>query len=617
MKISTFRILNCFGFADSGLIELSTARDFLYILGRNSSGKSSLLNAIRYFAYGEVPSEKPNFRNFEPSSGWSGFDVGFSFGRSKLDSSLFESEFRKLFELHGISHKIFNEHPPNFELYEKSLEIYKTLIQDCNSSKGCVVTKYHDGDYGFRLGDDTKRLTERISRIKVLIDAASNADGLFLSGGVWREMNFNEYSFEEILFSQFPNIALFNESFGLAENLPNTIDRGWRKSVNEHTKSFMRVLGEDLIDELLVATIPAKINILETKIRENLHEFVQIVNASAKKRKGFDLIKVDIRFSGDGLQITFYTDDKPSYYSQMSDNTKFLFAYHLHQATAGISGNILLFDEPNNGFHPTAQRQLLKFLQDLAKNGNQVIVSTHSEHLIDTDYLAGVRIMSSDAEKKLTVRNHFYDRPKGSGDYLALQPIYDAIGQQFGSQIAIKDKIVITEGVTDLLYIRAFCHILGDRKPLALAPARGDGQIAHLVSFMIAQNFRYKVVLDKGKVREKLQKDYGIDSIYIFEIPVPEPYAKTVHGSGIEDSFSKKDFAMVLLNIGHKVDDDFLKVTNGNYIKRLDPTNTKRLVAHGFYENASSFKKTDFDRETLDNFNDIIKFCRNSNWFSL
>lgn len=59
---------------------------------------------------------------------------------------------------------------------------------------------------------------------------------------------------------------------------------------------------------------------------------------------------------------------------------------------------ILLFDEPDNGFHATAQEELLRFLNALADDGKQVIVSTHSEHLIGLDHLTGVRRMVTDAQ---------------------------------------------------------------------------------------------------------------------------------------------------------------------------------------------------------------------------
>ncbi len=235
--------------------------------------------------------------------------------------------------------------------------------------------------------------------------------------------------------------------------------------------------------------------------------------------------------------------------------------------------------------------------------------------MIDTNNLSGIRIMSSDKEKKLFVRNKFYNRGK-HGDYLSLQPIYDAIGHQFGSQITIKDRIIICEGVTDMLYILAFCEILHRRRP-SIAPARGDGQIAHLLSFMIAQGFRSKIIIDKGEVRTKLQLDFGIDDKFIYQIPVPDEFASGTDRTGIEDLFSKEDFPKVLEVAGLAVPSGFYKTTNSNYVRHLPGYSMKRILAHAFFENAQSMSEKEFDEITLTGVKQLIGFCDNSEWFSI
>src|SRR5262249_44264072 len=92
-----------------------------------------------------------------------------------------------------------------------------------------------------------------------------------------------------------------------------------------------------------------------------------------------------------------------------------------------------------------------------------------------------------DAQKNITVKNHFYNRSVDPGDYLALQPLLDAIGFRYGSQIHLKDRIQLTEGVTDLLYIRAFNTILGFSDPVDIAPGRGDGTLFNIIPFLISQ----------------------------------------------------------------------------------------------------------------------------------
>ena len=223
-----------------------------------------------------------------------------------------------------------------------------------------------------------------------------------------------------------------------------------------------------------------------------------------------------------GLQITVETDHKMSFYSHLSDNTKFLFAYYLFQEVHNIKGDILLFDEPNNGFHPSAQEFLLAFLQSLAKQ-NLLIVSTHSEYMIDLDYLSGVRIMTTN-NNRIVVKNYVYSKGKGTGDYLALQPILDAIGLRYGQQINLRGKIIITEGITDLLYLRAFKSILDYDVELCIAPARGDSTFLSLLPLLIAQGISFKIIIDTGNIKTAIQKSYGVEDKYICEIPYASPH---------------------------------------------------------------------------------------------
>lgn len=86
MRLESLRIRNCFGFVDSGMIQLSEPGNLVYLLGRNSSGKTSVLRAISYLEHGRVPHEQPNFANYEATEGlphlYARFSVDPSAGRN-------------------------------------------------------------------------------------------------------------------------------------------------------------------------------------------------------------------------------------------------------------------------------------------------------------------------------------------------------------------------------------------------------------------------------------------------------------------------------------------------------------------------------------------------------
>ncbi len=319
MRLETLRIVNCFGFADSGLVEISDNKNLIYVLGRNSSGKSSFLNAIKSFGKGIVPNKIPKFENFDKARDTDPhLEASFTF-RTKLSRQQFESDFRKFLKGQGLDEPAFTAHPPNADFFNETVSIYANLIEKLNARKGCVVVKYFDGNYKFLIEANDNSYQERFQTLNDLRKRTVNTQGHFHTGSAWAPLTINQWSGENVLFNQFPKVALFNEQFGLSDDLPNTIGRDWKENSNELTKSFVHYLGEDLIEELLFATVPEKIRNLEEKLNEKAGRLVSKINAGMGRKPKHKLLGITILFMHEGLQITLFTDDKPSYYSQLSD----------------------------------------------------------------------------------------------------------------------------------------------------------------------------------------------------------------------------------------------------------------------------------------------------------
>jgi len=612
MKLTGFQIINCFGFRDSGQISLASDNNFIYLLGRNSSGKSSLLNAIKYFEWGITPSKQPNLFNFNDSGVRSALVGTFKVTGSELSEEEFRTRVSKKFSELGIDQAAINYDQRLRKVFDIVVKMYAELIARINTTREVVIWKRADGHYEYH-EKDNDNYAAREKEISAAIETAKSADGHFNVNGTLRTIHLTWNTFEDLLFLQSPNIYLFNEKFSLREVLPERIDSNWQNGNNKFLSTFVEYLGTKKVNRYLISNDPEEREELLSELRSRVNALTDKVNQSKPNSPNTDLLEITLH-DKNGIQITVRTDGKKSYYIHLSDNTKFLFAYYLYQETNNISGDILLFDEPSNGFHPTAQAFILSFLKQLAAAGNLVIVATHSEHLIDLDLLSGVRLMSTDEARNIVVRNHFYNQAKDKGDHFALQPILDAIGYRYGNQLNIKDKVVVSEGVTDLLYMRAFNKILGFKDEIDIAPARGDGTILNIIPLLVSQGINFKIVIDTGPVKQKIQSTFGIEDKFICEVPIPPSYVGKMTGSGIEDLFSKTDFEARLLAIGHTPTPDFKHVSNSHYIK---PLPAKRLTAQRFYETASSFSESDFETSTIENFRHVLNFCKNSEWYSL
>jgi len=628
MQLVSFQIKECFGFRDSGRVDLQDPTNLIYVLGRNSSGKTSFLTALEHFAPSLTPQTHTNFANFNPSSQAPCLLGEYRVGEGDLTVNAFVKAFRtRMDELNsGASTTIASAEYRRLtdELAKQLGTVYAGLIE----REGRLwVMRTASGEYRFSTTQSFKDYTERVkhkvpellANIPAQLSLQVQANGQLFVGGSWQPFRqLTPDAIESLLAQQLSRIASFSRAYSLLDTLPDIIKiEHLTQSPSLLTTALVEYLGKNQVERLLKSQNPHERREIQRRLQEKIKTLMDEVNRG--RTAGTELLAIDLD-RVDGLQVTVIADSKPSFYRHLSDNAKLLFAYHLYAAVYSLSGTILLFDEPNNGFHATAQERLLGFLHNLGATGNLVVVSTHSEHLIDPDHLTGVRLMTADDQGYLSIHNKWYASTTGCGDFQALRPILDAIGLRYGANhLTIRDKVIVTEGVTELLYLRAFCQLLSYESELHIAPATGDETIPHVVALLISQGLRFKVVVDttvgRKSTKEKLQERYGIPdpSIYGVAVPAGFPQAK---GSGIEDVFSKADFAKLFTSTGNTPGADFEMLTNSEYMKKPGVV-PKRVVAHEFNAHVTNSSKDDFDEETLTSMHRILDFCMNDDWFLL
>jgi hypothetical protein len=612
MHMKTFKICNCFGFKNSGEVDLEDHNQLIYILGRNSSGKSSFLNALRSFTDGVILSQQKNFKNFNliPNN-WSGLITAFHLNSNDLSIDTFETNFHQL--LGEIAYN--TDFIAQYNLAQPIQEIdslYTDLIAMAIMQESIIVAKSADGSYDFSLDGNWEQSVSRKGMVNKIISQYFPPGRQFHFAGVNYSFNVNADQIENLLVRQFPRTFLFNEVYSLNEVLPErlTLDTLDSDANNALLKSFITYMDRDLLSNFLRSNDPDERDGYLQSLRDKIGILIDDINRYNQDKETNERLLEIVLHEKNGLQITVKTDGKKSYHSHLSDNTKFLFAYYLLRETNNIGDDIILFDEPSNGFHPSSQTFLLNFLVSLAKR-NLVVISTHSEYLIDLDKLTGARIMTTDDNNNIIVKNHIYQRAKGTGDYLALQPILDAIGLRYGQQINLRDKVIITEGITDMFYLRAFNTLVGLDIELRIAPARGDSTMLSLIPLLISQGISFKIIIDKGDIKEKIQDAYGIEDRYIYEIPIPSDFVGKMRQSGIEDLFTKNDFQTMLSTMSLSLEANYSHVSNSFYIKH----GPKRLLAHNFYGKCSTFSIDNFEKETITNFSKVLDFCKEDTWF--
>ena len=121
---------------------------------------------------------------------------------------------------------------------------------------------------------------------------------------------------------------------------------------------------------------------------------------------------------------------------------------------------IILLDEPGLSLHGTAQGDLLRYIKQKLLPKYQVIYTTHSPFMIDTDDVHSVRTVEDlvDADDVL-IGTKVGHRPL-SADADTLFPLRAALGYDLTQSLFIGEHSLLVEGPSDLLYLRWFTRQL-------------------------------------------------------------------------------------------------------------------------------------------------------------
>jgi hypothetical protein len=215
--------------------------------------------------------------------------------------------------------------------------------------------------------------------------------------------------------------------------------------------------------------------------------------------------------------------------------------------------------------------------------------------------------MQQDDEDRPIVLNTLQP-PRNRANYLlALQPIFDAIGLAYTNQTLTNKTTVLTEGLTDYLYLRAFHDLTSSSPTYGIAPGRGESTLFTLIPFLASQNVSMKIIPDDPALKQHLEEAYGIPDQTFFFIPTSGPTR------GIEDIFAPSDYLRLLHAAGDNATLNDLRFGNSTYAKRTN----KRLIAETFRTTVQQYTVDSFEESTRDNIDALLAFCRNENWFTI
>lgn len=215
-----------------------------------------------------------------------------------------------------------------------------------------------------------------------------------------------------------------------------------------------------------------------------------------------------IRYDADGDFFRIWVSDnrRPDVEIELESRSKgfqwFLSFYlvFLVESDDGHKDAILLLDEPGLNLHPTAQQELIAFLENLSSR-NQLIYSTHSPFLIDGQNLQRIRpvVEGDDGHSRVS--------PPGMWpqDRETIFPLQAAAGYAMLRGLLTHHDNVLVEGMTDYYLLRALsdhCRKAGLKtlpESMHIVPCGGVPMVGKLASLFLGEGARALVLLDGDK----------------------------------------------------------------------------------------------------------------------
>lgn len=208
---------------------------------------------------------------------------------------------------------------------------------------------------------------------------------------------------------------------------------------------------------------------------------------------------------------------------------------------------IILLDEPGLNLHAKAQNDLLKYINEKLSPNHQIIYTTHSPFMVDSEKLKSVRLVEDKTKRDDKIGSKVTNDVL-STDRDTIFPLQSALGYDLGQNLFVGPNNLIVEGTSDYIYLSKLSRHLEkkgkshlDLGKISLTPVGGASKIPTFIA-LLGQQLQVTVLVDSSpqanqNIRELINKGYldGNKFITIGEII-------NQNTADIEDLFSVSEY---------------------------------------------------------------------------
>ncbi|KAB1441334.1 AAA family ATPase [Pseudodesulfovibrio senegalensis] len=164
------------------------------------------------------------------------------------------------------------------------------------------------------------------------------------------------------------------------------------------------------------------------------------------------------------------------------------------------SNVIILLDEPGLNLHASAQADLLRFIEEVLATDHQIIYTTHSPFMIDSQHLERVRTVEDLEDVGVKVSSDCL-----SVDHNTVFPLQAAMGYSLAQTLFLGPNCLLVEGPSDLLYMQILSEVLRDKgreglsDKWAITPVGGADKLATFATLIGSNELNICVLMDITK----------------------------------------------------------------------------------------------------------------------
>ncbi|MCO5279309.1 MAG: ATP-binding protein [Saprospiraceae bacterium] len=606
------------------------------LVGKNESGKTAFLEAIAKFNYFE---KDPKFQ----------FDVTADYPRNELKKYQRDNEpvevikctfeisdelleeisddlGADIFKIKSFSYGIkYDGNNTWYDLSANEEVFFKNYIKEKEFSaeateelKGIKSVKALESLFGTTQNEEVKKLYQELK--KEYIDKAYKWDNVIKG-----------YIAKNYLEPNFPKFWYFDEYFSLPSRVninrlqSNQTDAELTAEALKTSKALFELAGIDiakLVNASTFETFIAELEATSNEITDQIFEYwstnenleIKFEIETVKNPQNPNLIEkvLDIRVRNTRHRVSLPLKNR-------SKGFNWFFSFIVWFSKIQSDGNknfILLLDEPGLNLHASAQADLLRYIEDLAKE-YQVIYTTHSPFMIDSNHLERVRTV--------------YDSDAGSIISSAIQekdpdtlfPLQAALGYDIAQNLFISKNNLLVEGPADLLYLTIISSILESEKreglkdSITIVPIGGMDKVASFISLLRGSKLNIVCLLDSFSDQKGKQRIDDLIKIKIIKdrnVRYFDEFVKTTNGKAdIEDLFEKSEY-LDLFNKSFTEYKDFAVTDLDNKLPNILQQINKLISKDHFnhYRPANQLAKMSvdskyFSKDTLNRFENMFK----------